>query len=154
MRIKPDIRIELNIALFGALLNFAWEVQQMPLFDLPVPVDLQAAIAGCTRATFGDALILLAAYWLVALATRSRRWLFSPTVRNVTAYILIGLAATVLIEALSTGVLGRWQYGEAMPVLPVLGTALSPVLQWMLLPPLVLWLARRQLAGACVDKGK
>ncbi|WP_162899861.1 hypothetical protein [Halomonas sp. JS92-SW72] len=41
----------------------------------------------------------------------------------------------------------RWQYGELMPTLPLLGTGLAPLLQWLLLPPLIVWLARRQLLG-------
>lgn len=44
-----------------------------------------------------------------------------------------------------TRVLNLWQYTEAIPTLPLLGTGLSPLLQWSLLPPLVLWLVRRQL---------
>ncbi|WP_205527550.1 hypothetical protein [Halomonas sp. JS92-SW72] len=34
-----------------------------------------------------------------------------------------------------------------MPTLPLLGTGLAPLLQWLLLPPLIVWLARRQLLG-------
>jgi hypothetical protein len=50
-------------------------------------------------------------------------------------------------EHLATGVLNRWQYADAMPVVPVLGTGLAPVLQWLLLPLPVLGLARGQLRG-------
>lgn len=34
-----------------------------------------------------------------------------------------------------------------MPVVPVIGIGALPLLQWVLLPPLILWFARRQLAG-------
>ena len=40
---------------------------------------------------------------------------------------------------------GRWEYAEAMPRLPLLGTGLAPLLQWLLIPPLVIWLVRRQI---------
>jgi len=40
----------------------------------------------------------------------------------------------------------RWAYSEAMPHLPVLGTGLLPLLQWLVIPPLVLWFIRRQIA--------
>jgi hypothetical protein len=33
-----------------------------------------------------------------------------------------------------------------MPRLPVIGTGLLPLLQWLVIPPLVLWFVRRQIA--------
>ncbi len=39
--------------------------------------------------------------------------------------------------------LGRWAYAERMPL--VLGVGVTPLLQWVLVPPLPLWLARRYL---------
>jgi len=32
-----------------------------------------------------------------------------------------------------------------MPVIPLLGVGLSPLLQWVVLPPIVVWFVRRQL---------
>jgi hypothetical protein len=32
-----------------------------------------------------------------------------------------------------------------MPTLPILGTGLIPAFQWLLLPPVIVWLVRRQL---------
>ena len=36
-----------------------------------------------------------------------------------------------------------WQYSELMPVVPIVDVGLSPLLQWVLLPPASLWVARR-----------
>ena len=60
-------------------------------------------------------------------------------------FVAIGVAITLVLEWLATGPLGRWEYAEAMPIVPLLGVGLSPVLQWILLPPLVAWFVRRQL---------
>ena len=60
-------------------------------------------------------------------------------------FIGIGLALTILIERLATGPLGRWEYAEAIPVLPILDIGVAPLLQWILLPPLAAWVVRRQL---------
>ncbi|MBW3629637.1 MAG: hypothetical protein KY464_10090 [Gemmatimonadetes bacterium] len=54
---------------------------------------------------------------------------------------------TVLAEWIATRVLDLWQYSEAMPTLPLLDTGITPLLQRILLPPLVLRLVRRQLTG-------
>jgi hypothetical protein len=53
---------------------------------------------------------------------------------------------TVIFEALATGGLNRWEYAPLMPTLPLLGTGLLPFLQWLLLPPIILWFVKRQLA--------
>lgn len=52
---------------------------------------------------------------------------------------------TIVMERLATQVLHRWAYAETMPLVPILGIGLSPLLQWLLLPPLVLWFVRQQL---------
>jgi len=55
----------------------------------------------------------------------------------------LGAAYTVYSEWLNTGVRMAWAYSELMPVVPGIGTGLSPLLQWLVLPPLGLWLCGR-----------
>lgn len=133
------------VALFGFLLNLPWELLQVPLYRGLAASSHWEGILVCARTAAGDAGIAAAAFWIVSLACRSRRWLRHPRPVQVAGFTAAGLAITVLIEAWATQVTGRWQYSEAMPVLPILGTGLAPLLQWILIPPAVLWLARRQL---------
>lgn len=42
---------------------------------------------------------------------------------------------------------GSWSYSGRMYVVPLLEVGLSPVLQWIVLPPLALWFARGQMSG-------
>ena len=136
---------ELNVVLFAFLLHFVWEFWQVPFFrDLPTAPHWEA-IQFCTLATAGDALIALITFWAIAGWARSRRWILEPRRRHVLAFALGGIAITVAAEYLATEVLHRWAYAEQMPTLPVLGTGLLPVLQWTLVPPLVVWFVRRQL---------
>ena len=57
--------------------------------------------------------------------------------------MLGGLAYTVFSEWLNVEVRRSWAYSDLMPVLPPLGTGLSPVLQWVVIPSAALWMARR-----------
>lgn len=84
---------------------------------------------------------------------RDRRWLFGPSAATWSIYLSIGLVLTVVFELLAIGPLGRWRYGAAMPIVPGLGVGLSPLMQWVVIPPLGLWLARRHIAGAAALKG-
>lgn len=101
----------------------------------------------CSLAAVGDAFIALVAFWAGALVDRSRDWLMRPRLSSWAAYLGSGVAITVALEWWATEVAERWRYAPEMPILPGLGTGMAPVLQWLVLPPLVLALARGQLRG-------
>lgn len=139
---------ELAIVLFSFLLNYPWEMLQIPFFAGMMQIAHWEGVKQCSRATAGDALISVAAFWAGALATRSRQWFTRPPARAWTAYMLTGIAITVLFEEFATGAMGRWEYSTLMPTLPWLGTGLIPLIQWIALPPMMLWLLRRHYLGS------
>jgi len=57
--------------------------------------------------------------------------------------VATGLVVTAALEMCNVYVLHRWAYGVEMP--RVFGVGITPLLQWLLLPPATLWLARRHL---------
>ena len=52
--------------------------------------------------------------------------------------ILLGLAYSRFSEWLNTQLRQNWSYTKVMPVLPPLGTGLTPFLQWLIVPGIVL----------------
>ena len=144
---RLHISPEFNVALFTFLLHYPWEFLQVPFYEQMPYLGHWEAIIFCTRATFGDVLISLGAFWAAALIFRNRNWIRSPNGAVLVVFIAVGLAVTVVLEWHATTVAERWQYSDAMPTLPLLGTGLSPVLQWIILPLLTVWLARRQILG-------
>jgi hypothetical protein len=135
---------ETNVVLFAFLLNLPWELWQIPLFkNMPSLAHWDGVIL-CTRAALGDAVIALLAFWLVAVMARARDWMRRPSGATLGAFVAIGLIVTIALEYWATQIGGRWDYADAMPRLPLLGTGLAPLLQWLLIPPLVVWLVRRQ----------
>ena len=137
---------ELNVAMFAFLLNFVWEFWQIGWFADISTVPHLEGVKICTSAAFGDVGIALVAYWVVSFSEKTRSWARNPTKRNLLGFVLVGVGITVLFEWLATHVLDRWAYAESMPTLPILGTGLLPLLQWIVLPPLILWFVRRQLS--------
>ncbi|MGB7441519.1 MAG: hypothetical protein WA919_10655 [Coleofasciculaceae cyanobacterium] len=137
---------ESNIVIFSFLLNFFWEMQQMPFFQVSPEFTCVDVVNNCTLATVGDAGISLTAFITVAVITKSRRWILQANWWQVGIFILVGIVITIIFEALATGVLNRWKYGDVMPTLPFFGTGLLPVLQWLLIPPLIIWFVNRQLS--------
>ena len=136
-----------NVALSAFLLNLVWELAQVPLYrGLPSEAHW-AAIQRCGRATLGDAAIAVVAFWAVAAAARWRRWITAPASVQVMGFVGVALVMTTILEWLATHVERRWDYAPGMPLVPLLGIGLAPVLQWMVLPPLVVWFVRRQLTS-------
>ena len=136
---------ELNVAIFSALLNFPWELWQVPFYTNMPSRPHWEAIKVCMRATLGDALITLVCFWIVSLVYRSRMWIRDPHLREILILVSTGIAITALIEWLSTQVWDRWAYSDSMPMIPWVNVGLLPVLQWLIIPPLVVWFVRRQL---------
>ena len=137
---------ELNVVIFSFLLNFLWEIQQMPFFRVSPEFDYTDIVNNCTLATFGDAGISLIAFTTVAVLSKLRRWILQPSWQQIGIFISVGIIITIIFEALATGFLNRWQYSEAMPTLPVLGTGLLPVLQWLIIPLLIVWFVKKQIS--------
>ena len=141
---------ELHISIFAFLLNFMWELLQMPLFGEFSEFPYYQIILHCTKATSGDVVISLAAFAGACLITRSRMWILTMNKSGVVSFLAIGLVITIAFELLATGPLNRWQYGELMPMIPVIGVGVSPVAQWIVLPLLQLWFVKRQIVGGSV----
>lgn len=128
--------------------NLVWETVQLPLYTLwreGSSAEIAYAVLHCTA---GDVLIALGSLAAAVLAVgiiAGRRGNGRAAMATAT---VLGVAYTIFSEWLNTAVRGSWAYGELMPVLPPLGTGLSPLLQWFLLPPLCFMLART--GGAAV----
>jgi len=60
----------------------------------------------------------------------------------------------MLFETLATGPLARWAYTDAMPRVPITGTGFMPLLQWLVIPPLVLWFVGRQVDESSPGVGR
>ncbi|MGY9046863.1 MAG: hypothetical protein ACKVKF_07290 [Rhodobacterales bacterium] len=134
---------EVDLLALSFVGHFAWEILQAPLFSSMSQVDHLAGIYICLKATLGDLAIALAAFWTAAILGRSRSWFTLPSRRATVVFFAVGLLLTIVLEYLHTEITGRWAYDGAMPLLPVIGTGLAPILQWIFVPLLVLWYLRR-----------
>lgn len=123
------------------LANLVWESGQLPLYTLWVtgpPEDLAFAVAHCTM---GDLLIAMATLALSLITVGASDWPDAHLVRVAVMTTVLGVVYTIFSEWLNVSVRASWAYSPEMPLLPFLHTGLSPVLQWLLLPPLSLALA-------------
>ena len=122
-----------------AILMLPWEILQLPLYTLWRTASWRDQIVAILHCTTGDIAIAHSALVFSVLMT-NRNW---PAEAKVsTAICLIGLGAGYTIYSeWSNLARGSWAYTEWMPMLPLTGTGLTPLLQWILLPPLALKLS-------------
>lgn len=128
-------------------LNLIWELAQLPLYTLwyyAPPGEIAFAVVHCT---LGDVLIGAAAILIALLAVRApalERWNWSMIGWLA---VIFGVGYTALSEWTNTTIRLSWQYSSLMPVLRIgsVTVGLSPLAQWLVVPPLALRLAARRL---------
>jgi hypothetical protein len=127
-------------------LNWFWEMAQMPAYAELAGRSWGETLLPCTLATVGDVAVTLAVWSVGALAAGDVRWGTVPRWNVYATAALLAGGWSVAYEWKALGS-GRWSYTGWMPVVPVLGVGLWPLLQLALLVPLSLavaaWWARR-----------
>lgn len=153
---KPSVSLALMrggaaVAGFGLLVNWPWEFLQVPLYAGWSDSAHWESTLICTRATFGDAFIMLVAFAVISAFSGGSQWITDGRMAPRVAWVVVAFLLSMAFEGASIYLLGRWDYSSSMP--QFLGLGLSPVVQWIVLPPLTLWLARRHLLGSRMIQG-
>ncbi|MFO7529461.1 MAG: hypothetical protein R6W86_11735 [Marinobacter sp.] len=129
-------------------LHFVWEMLQVPFFSGMSGAGHWDVVWLCTRATIGDANIAFGAYTLTAWVSRDWFWVANCWNRiNLSTYFSVGLLVAIVFEYWATGAGERWVYSELMPVLSWTGTGILPLIQWVILPLMSLYVVRWMFLG-------
>ena len=141
-RVWQDVP-ELQLLMLALPLHLLWEIAQFPLYTVWHEGDWSYILYGLVHCTLGDLLIMLIAFWLLALVNRSRYWIYSsPVVLNIVFFTALGLAYTIYSEIVNTRIKDTWGYTELMPIVPAIEIGGMPFLQWLLIPSVLIWLMR------------
>jgi hypothetical protein len=116
--------------------NLVWEMAHLPLYTLWVDGtwgEIAYAVLHCTA---GDVMIAGVCLLLSLAVVGRNTWPLQRFGAVAAAAIILAVGYTIFSEWLNTEVRESWAYRDAMPRLPVLGTGLTPVLQWIVVPVL------------------
>lgn len=123
----------------SVVLNYVWEIAQAPLYT---------GMEGwgniwwhCFVASLGDGILVSIIYAVGSAAFRRSDWHLYPSVQAYGLMLAIGLCIGLGVEWVAVDVFNRWSYTTGMPLIPGLGVGLVPVLQMLLLPPLIFRIA-------------
>lgn len=124
-------RFVLIVAVLAFLLNFAWELIQMPLYERSsFSMD---HVVFCALGSVADAIMVLLLYFGLAFIFNNPLWIEHLKWQRIVLAILIGGTGAILGEIRHLS-LGSWAYADSMPIIPVVNVGISPVLQFMTLP--------------------
>jgi hypothetical protein len=122
----------------SAVGHLAWEVVQLPLYTIWSTATLGERAFAVLHCTGGDILIALSALTASLVLIGDSTWP-SHGFRGVCVLtVALGIGYTIYSEWLNAGVRGNWTYSDWMPTLPWIGTGVSPLLQWVVIPTLAL----------------
>lgn len=127
------------ISIFAFFLNFIWENAQAPFYSGYQSFMQHLWI--CTKATFGDVIIILLLYFMFA-AVYSKNWIQKLNPRYILSLMVVGGFISVVLEMWAISI-GRWSYSPSMPIIPFVKVGLLPVIQMMILPLLIFYLTTR-----------
>ena len=133
--------------MFAIPVHLAWEVAQLPLYTIwyeDTPDNIAFAAIHCAG---GDAMISVLSLVGALLLFGNRRWPEERYIAVAAPAVIAGVAYTVFSEWHNTEVRNSWAYSSMMPTLPGLGTGLSPLLQWFVIPTAAFWWARPRRAA-------
>jgi hypothetical protein len=136
---------ELNIVFFSFLLNFVWEALQTPFF-VDISDQINTIIWYRFHCTLGDVVITLGSFWLVALISKTRTWFLNPTKGKLLLFVAFGVSYTIFSEIKNVSWNKLWGYSDLMPVIPSIEVGIIPLIQWIIVPPLLIFIVRRQLS--------
>ncbi|MBE9020236.1 hypothetical protein IQ272_29715 [Chroococcidiopsidales cyanobacterium LEGE 13417] len=141
---------EANLFILSFLIDFVYEVWQSPYYEFYGNPSFLDKIKDLTHCTFGDSVIILISGWIVSALARSRYWILKPRRKLTLLFTGNGLVITLITETYRVNV--SKTYGVPVLAVPGLGMSSLAVVQWIILPPLVLYFARRQMMSWEMDR--
>lgn len=142
------LRVLRRYMLFSAVLHLIWEIGHIPLYTIWLQGtwgDIAFAIVHCTG---GDILIAMSTMLLSLFLVGNAAWPFERVRRALIMAVAFGVAYTVFSEWLNIVVRAAWAYRNIMPVVPIVDTGLTPLLQWVIVPTVAYLAALRLPRGA------
>ena len=129
----------------SAPMHFVWEFAHMPLYMVWSTGTPGEIVYNGLHCTIGDLMIAASSLLLAVILIGRRQWPTDRWTAVVVTAVSVGIAYTIFSEWHNVFVVRSWAYSDLMPLLPGTCIGLSPLLQWLVIPLLGLWLTSRRL---------
>jgi len=144
---KTNVRrlglVFLVIFLFSYVLNFVWESFHSALLYTCCNFAPLKYVRVMSYASMMDGLLIIGMYLTISVLWGDLLWIKKMNKKQLSAFIIVGLFVTTIIEYKAVYIFNQWSYSSLMPT--IFGIGLSPLVQLSATGILVLWLTRRLL---------
>jgi len=137
------LRLNAWVFLWAVALNFLWEMAQAYAYSGMPPSSFEATVV-CARASLINGLLVLGIFWGGVVVFSCVDWAERPGLPGYFFMVAAGFLISVVIELNAVYRVGKWGYRATMPLLPPWEVGVLPVLQMLLLPPVIFLLLRRK----------
>jgi hypothetical protein len=124
----------------GTIANFPWEMAHSFLYRGVPGFTLEQHLVCCGLASVADGVAMAAIFGGGAALFRDPKWTRDLSAARLGVTMLLGLLGAVITEWLALH-LGWWGYGPSMPRVPGTELGVSPLVQFVVLPLVVLFWA-------------
>jgi hypothetical protein len=146
LTLRNDARKSLGAWVVASFaLNLPWEIAHVPLYSFPADAGWLVIGYDILHCTAGDVLIALCIFLLASVGLYDLAWINRRPWSGAVLAAVMGVTYTAYSEYLNVHVRQSWAYSSLMPL--IFGLGLSPLLQWLVLPFGVTYLARRLLSS-------
>jgi len=135
---EASMRVWLRWVFLSTCLNFGWEILHFPLYNLSRTHAGGVPLWAILHCTLGDALISAFTFLITSVLLRTPNWPFMHPRQGLVFFVALAVTYTAFSEWKNTEIVGNWNYAPAMPQL--WGAGVSPLLQWVVVPMITLWL--------------
>jgi len=138
---------------FAAIFHLLWEFAHLPLYTIWQTGTARELAFAAVHCTAGDILIAMSTMLMSLFLIGDSAWPARKRGAVLALAIILAVGYTIFSEWLNIVVREAWAYRDIMPVVPVVNTGLSPILQWILVPSAAYTLATRAGRRSSEDVG-
>lgn len=123
-------------AALAFILNLTWEIAHVRLYAIWAEADGMTIAWSLLHCSLGDVVIALVMFALAGIALWRSDWPASHPWTGGAIVVIGAIAFTAWSEWYNVYRAGSWGYTARMPT--IFGIGLSPLLQWLILPPVMI----------------
>jgi hypothetical protein len=123
------------LVVVAVLVNYPWERLQSQLYVHSGGVSIPWWL--CLAASLADGLFVVVIFGVGWMAFGCRTWFEQPGITGYLVVLASGITISIGVEWTTVHMLRWWTYGEQMPLVPIVNFGLVPMIQMLVLPPLI-----------------
>ena len=123
------------------VLNLTWEIAHVRLYTIWLEAGGLGIAWSLFHCSLGDVVIALVMFALAGIVLWRADWPVSRPWAGGAIVVIGAMAYTAWSEWHNVYRAGSWGYAASMPL--IFGIGLSPLLQWLILPPVMVFVCRK-----------